>query len=659
MDYRKIRFGQIGENETVKFAVNELKRCLSKMDDKLIIDILTVKKVDESLQNIIWVGVDDAFESVLPKVADKKYDDAVVISVKGSKGYITGTNERSVLISVYRFLKELGCGWVRPGKDGERIPEKEIKDVNVEVLETPSYRHRGIFIEGSNTYSEIADMIDFLPKINMNSYFIQFKVPSYFLEWHKFGNCPYTDEELSEEAVLAMTETLEAEVKKRGLLYKKVGHGWVGETYGIKCYSWMPVGDYDAPEHMKKNFALINGKRDPRHPLWVNLCYSNPSVRRKMVNTVFDYCKKNKNIDIIAFWLADGLDNSCECEKCSKLRPSDWYVMMLNALDKKLTRAGLKTKVSVCVYFDTLWAPIKEKLNNPDRFILLFAPARRWYGEGNTVKDFLDKGIEPLEYRKNKYNDPQPTFGNMISCLYDWQKNFSGDGVCCDYHLMNPHVGDLGYEAVSKNLFEDNRDLDLIGLHGTSTPMLHRCFFPTALPLHMMALPLWDKNADFEAKKNEYYKTAYGEGYEYVSEYLNTLSTKFIIYGGQSYGNYYKRDKGPFCTDYEAVYQAIEKMCEKIEEYKDNAGSCKKEWENLRLHCQYSYLIVKMYEMKETGQQFESKKYFDKLFSWILEHEYDLMDVYDASRNMATWRNRTELHDVVSIDTEKAPDQFV
>lgn len=43
------------------------------------------------------------------------------------------------------------------------------------------------------------------------------------------------------------------------------------------------------------------------------------------------------------FWLADNVHNWCECEQCRKLRPSDWYLMILNELDEKLTAAGLNT----------------------------------------------------------------------------------------------------------------------------------------------------------------------------------------------------------------------------------------------------------------------------------------------------------------------------
>lgn len=67
-------------------------------------------------------------------VEDPFFDDAIAISVKDKKGYIAGSNERSVLIGVYRLLSEWGIGWVRPGKNGTHYP-KTCDAHDVEILE--------------------------------------------------------------------------------------------------------------------------------------------------------------------------------------------------------------------------------------------------------------------------------------------------------------------------------------------------------------------------------------------------------------------------------------------------------------------------------------------------------------------------------------------
>ena len=114
MTYRRIRFGQIGEHPVIAFAVSELCKYLKKMDPKLVVDVLQTHKVQETFRDIIWVGCDPQWAERLPKVNDAALDDAIAVDVQNRNGYITGTNERSVLLAVYRFLKALGCDWVRP-----------------------------------------------------------------------------------------------------------------------------------------------------------------------------------------------------------------------------------------------------------------------------------------------------------------------------------------------------------------------------------------------------------------------------------------------------------------------------------------------------------------------------------------------------------------
>ena len=169
MTQRTIRFGKVAPDMVVDFAVQELAKYLKKMDPKLSIDILQVSAVNDAFKDIIWIGLDPAISAEVPQVKDPLVDDAVVVRVENNCGYITGANTRSVLLAVYRLLEELGCAWVRPGEEGERIPAKRIENINVSLTEVPSYRHRGLCIEGAASFENIMDMINFLPKIGMTA----------------------------------------------------------------------------------------------------------------------------------------------------------------------------------------------------------------------------------------------------------------------------------------------------------------------------------------------------------------------------------------------------------------------------------------------------------------------------------------------------------
>ena len=88
-----------------EFAQNELNKYLYKLN-------ITAE---------IALGLFDDFNVDL-KVDDPYFDDAIAISVTDKKGYIAGSNERSVLIGVYRLLTEWGITFVRPGEKGTSYP---------------------------------------------------------------------------------------------------------------------------------------------------------------------------------------------------------------------------------------------------------------------------------------------------------------------------------------------------------------------------------------------------------------------------------------------------------------------------------------------------------------------------------------------------------
>ena len=99
MNYRRIRFGRIGNSKTVDFAVRELMKYLKQMDSKLVVDVLQSETVDETFKGIIWVGCDESLTAQLPEVSVPALDDGIAIAVKAGEGFITGTNERSVLLA--------------------------------------------------------------------------------------------------------------------------------------------------------------------------------------------------------------------------------------------------------------------------------------------------------------------------------------------------------------------------------------------------------------------------------------------------------------------------------------------------------------------------------------------------------------------------------
>ena len=629
MTYRRIRFGQIGNGKVVDFAVQELVKYLKQMDSKLVVDVLQMASIDESFKGIIWVGCDDKLAAQLPKVDVPALDDGIAIAVENGEGYITGTNERSVLLAVYRFLKALGCDWVRPGKEGERIPEKAIEkaEINVTMCEAASYRHRGVCIEGADTYENIYDMIDYLPKVGMNEYFVQFMVPgTFFKRWYNHeANPKLAKEPLSRDEIDAMTRSLEGEISRRGLGYHKTGHGWTCEPFGIDGTAWDSQRKYEVPEDTYQYLAEVNGKRElwGNVPLNTELCYSNKEARDKITDAITEYCKANKHVSILHFWLSDGYNNHCECANCITKRPADWYMIILNELDAKLTAAGVDTKIVFLIYHGLLWEPVVERLNNPDRFIMMYAPISREYGKDYT--ESLEYNEELPPYVHNKCVAPTSLNQNMAH-LRRWQEGFKGDSFSFDYHLMWAHCSDPGYERCARNLFNDMRDLHKVGLNGMSSCQIQRTFFPTALPFNMMAAALWDENCDYEAAADAYYASAFGEDGALVRDYMKKLSDLMLVYNAPARNVV----KPPYCTDYEAARATIENFTPIIERNAANANACQENWQLLAYHQEYSKLFVEAFEMMEKGDEEKCRQAADKFVDLMRDNEMFAQKVLDV-----------------------------
>lgn len=210
----------------------------------------------------------------------------------------------------------------------------------------------------------MADIIDWLPKVGFNSYFIQFREAyTFFDRWYSHINNPLKGKEhFSVDMARNFVQRLVKEIKKRGLLYHAVGHGWTCEPFGVPGLGW-DIYNGTIPASYVRYTAEINGKRGlwGGIPLNTNLCYSNPEVREIITDSIVKYLEEHPEVDVLHFWLADGSNNQCECEECRKALPSDFYVMMLNELDKKLTLKGIDTKVVFLLYVDLLWTPEREK----------------------------------------------------------------------------------------------------------------------------------------------------------------------------------------------------------------------------------------------------------------------------------------------------------
>lgn len=465
----------------------------------------------------------DTKASIRLTVSGQDETDGFSIRMGPKGGEISGRNDRSVLLGVYDYLRSLGCRFLGPGKRCEVVPSVSAGALPACYQKKASFRHRGVCIEGADSVENVLDLVDWLPKVGYNAFFLQFKTPYAFLKrWYHHERNPLLAPEpfTQADAERAMAR-IEAEVKRRGLLLHQVGHGWTGEVLGYDAKDW-DADPRPLREDLRGRAALVNGRRALFRgvPANTNLCLSDPDAVDAFAALVVDYAKADPAVDYLHVWLADEYNNVCECGGCRRTTPSDQYVALLNEIDRRLTAEGLDTRVVFLLYQELLWPPLRERLNDPDRFVLMFAPISRTF---ETSYDLSGPEAVIPPYERNRIVLPTDLRENL-AFLRSWQRQFHGESFIYDYPLGRAHYGDFGYVHIARTIGGDIKQLRQMGLDGYISCQELRAALPNALPNYVMGRTLFDEAADTEALIQEYFSAAYGESAGDVLDYLSDLS---------------------------------------------------------------------------------------------------------------------------------------
>ncbi len=475
-------------------------------------------------------------------------------------------------------------------------------------------------------------MIDWLPKAYMNGYFMQFQIPAlFFRNFYQIPNPYFPRKSIDVDEVTHVWADLEDEIALRGLNYHAVGHGRTNESFGIHISGWQRYRKPLTPES-KECLAEVNGVRELNDgfPAMTELCYSKDHVRSGIVDTIVDYCKNHPTVNYLHFWLSDGNNCHCECEDCRDTLPSDYYVMMLNELDEKLTAAGLDTKIVCLIYKALLWVAQKNKIKNPDRFVLMFAPITRSYSSSYADVD-LDAPVELDPYVRNKEIAPSSVAQN-VAYLKTWQKDqLNKDSFLFDYHLMWDHYNDPGYYEVARGVHKDMTGLEHIGINGMVSCQLQRESFPTGLPMYSMARGLWDKTSKFEDIAKQYFTAAFGEDAEVVENYLSTLSKLF--------GIDFMRCESTMTNEEMAasVREAKRAVTEFSAEYIKSKSDISIDWKLLDYHADVCIMYADMLLAGLAGDNDAMQKEWEVLADYISRTEPELHEYLDMRSFRFGW----------------------
>ena len=507
------------ENETLRYAAEELAKYYEMMVGKKPASVAFSK---EPAPDSVNLGLLSDLSRPETDVADPVLEDVLDIGVENGCGFIAGSNPRSVLMGVYRFLRAQGCRFIRPGEGGEYIPSADLDAATFVYRKKADHFFRGECSEGAISYEHMRDTVYWMPKVGLNMFMIEGLVPyTYMHKWYAHvANLRLWKGEITDrDFLVGEIDKLEKDMQKLGLQFHNVGHAWMFEPFGI--HHGPPSHEATLPEEAKQYLAEVGGERKIRKSTFVtHFCYSNPEARKLLTSFWVDYARRKPYVDFFHVWLADGANNTCECAECRKKHPSDWYVILLNEIDAALTAEGIDAKLVLILYVDTVRPPFVEKLNNPSRFVLLSACSIDY-----------NKGYEPSEfdgeipaYELNKFKSPAAPLANLWR--RQWSEGFGVKIPSCvyEYRFYNFTYNDLAGMSIARGVHRDMKLMHAMGFDGNMSDQTPRAFFPTALPMSIMAETLFDSAVDYEAFAEDHFLHSFGADAPAARAFLERVS---------------------------------------------------------------------------------------------------------------------------------------
>ena len=597
-------------NKTIEFAKKELAKYLSALN----------------VTADISLGLFDEY-NIKTELRDPVKDDAIVISVKDKKGYIAGSNARSVLIGVYRLLEEWGMGWVRPGCDN--YPDS-CDAHDVEINEPAYMRYRGIMIEGACSFKNVLDMIDYIPKVGLNTFLLQFEYGhGFFRNWYNHKGNDYMEPEgVNDDDIVVNVKGIIAELKKRGIFLHRYGHGWTCRAYGVSDKEdWSKRDESELPENYRNALAMLNGERKlfKKSPVLSQLCYSKPEVRKTVVDELIRQVKKDPDCDVIEFWMADGYANSCECEECRKGHYTDHYLDVVNDACEELRKVAPEKRLVFNTYNDNLYPPEYTRIKYPEMTIQEFAPITREYHDPLPPK-YNDTTLP--EYKTNVPELPL-TADRNLAYLYHWKQIYKGDTFFVDYQLMWEYMLDAGGECMAKLLHNDISSYGPLGINGLIMCQVQRIGMPTSICMTTMARTLWNQNTDFDAVRRKLYADTFGKEHtERMCEYFSFLSKTFDI---GIIKNNVEWDREEVLANFEKSIELMAEMKEFAKEHMNCENPCHSEsWGYLIHHAEIYTLLAKGIIKRLDKNQEEYEKLRDAAIDYAFKNEEAIQPVLDS-----------------------------
>jgi len=425
----------------------------------------------------------------------RKLDDLPMDSYAVSKQerYIdlTGRTDQGTLYAVYDFLKQQGCRWVIPGREGDVIPRRDSLGPVESKLEAPDYDVRGVEAMAQDYFLRRDGERGWVA-INLDDYF----------DWalrNRLNGIRFLGIKSYDFAA------------HRGHGYPQISNHSYNDT--------VAPHDIYFDEHPEW-YPLVNGERAPKchlPPYFPNqLCVSDPGLRDYTTKLVLDFFANEPQAKAFPLVPMDGPSLWCECDACKALDPPgiDWSrhateghvermtdrsVNYANDIAQRVSEVYPDKKILVQAYGYTLEPPAKEKLHK--NVLVRYANLSGGRGRG------------PLGVRMLEEN---PIWDNWRRQLDRWKE---AGATITYYNYMDyahPDTSLFWFYSTSDMIRTLHREYGFRAWFGETEPNKRVSF----MLFHVMAETLWDVDADFRDVVRDlchhYYGSAGDEMYAYT-----------------------------------------------------------------------------------------------------------------------------------------------
>lgn len=286
--------------------------------------------------------------------------DVVAVHIEPSRVVLSGSNPRSVLFAVYRFLeRHFGVRFFGPRR--ERVPwALEWALPPGTTVEAPAFKYRGHFVElNSLTLSpaRLVELVDWLAKAGMNCVLVPAR-------WWP-----------------ALKSRLLRHIRRRGLTLF-IGH------HNLDVF--LPPEKYFGahPEY----FAMVGGRR--RKAISggpPQICASSTGAKERLIHNLLKFLDENPEADWIGLAPNEG-EGWCECPNCRRLGPprESWlrpgrmagtnqYIHLVEAVANELRRLHPGKVLALWAGGATLEPPFHKPRLPENVVVAPFRPEGRCY----------------------------------------------------------------------------------------------------------------------------------------------------------------------------------------------------------------------------------------------------------------------------------------